>query len=81
MNDLNNSRFAPDPKERYSNITGRSKERKKRMAQKRIEEIREKIRLTLMRLGATSNQSSEEELLEKLNNLEALEKILEWKNN
>ena len=70
MNDLNNS-----------NITGRSKERKKRMAQKRIEEIREMIRLTLMRLGATSNQSSEEELLEKLNNLEALEKILEWKNN
>jgi hypothetical protein len=70
MNDLNN----------YRNITDRSKE-KKRMAQKRIEEIREKIRLTLMRLGATSNQSSEEELLEKLNNLEALEKILEWKNN
>ena len=65
----------------FQNITDRSKERKERMKKKRIGEIREKIRLILMRLGATSNKSSEEELLEKLNNLEALEKILEWKNN
>ena len=50
-----------------TNITGRTK---------KIEEIKKQIRITLMRIGATSNKESEEELLKKLEKLEAFEKKL-----
>jgi hypothetical protein len=60
----------------YSNITGRTKERKERMRLNRIEEIKKQIRITLMQIGATSNKESEEELLKKLEKLEAFKKIL-----
>ena len=60
----------------YSNITGSTKERKERMRLNRIEEIKKQIRITLMQIGATSNKESEEELLKKLEKLEAFKKIL-----
>ena len=64
----------------FANITDRTKERKKRMRNKRIEQLKQQIKLTLMRVGLTSNKENEKELMEELEHLEKtlmrIEKIL-----